>query len=150
MTSFTSLPRDILFTLLAKQTDLKSIVSYAMTCKATYDIFLESNIIRKFAFPNSTAREACCSQNLVMMTQQRNTHLCIVCVFCHEIIPVHLSAIMVSHRCKMDLYPFAKFTNQHNVLYNNNTGHLCVPEPCSDLTLSIDNVPRPNVFPYQL
>lgn len=143
-----SLPDDILERLIIMQTDARTTSSLACVNRLFRD--LTGNVIRKISLPNQTSTKAVCTENFQYLTKECNKkeNLCTVCWFCTAIIPVHLEAILVTHRCSEKTYEFVMATNRHNVLWNHTTQHLTQPSPCDNLTLCMQNVPRPKCAPY--
>ena len=84
------LPCDILMDIFRRQTDMKSIVSFAMSSKHIHDVLKRSRLFRLLHLPNTGAKQAVNPENQqVVRSLQADEHLCTVCWMCMTIFMAH-------------------------------------------------------------
>jgi hypothetical protein len=155
------LPDHLLYNILIKMTDVRSVANLAMTNRACREAVARIRVIQRVVLPQRKITMHPDNAHFVSEKKQKGFHFCLFCWFCGSMIPVTLGARVIFHACDKvpRLFPdcpnppYVKFPMWTNcgraVLYRGpDTEHFVQPLPCSDEWLKTYKIPRPNVYPY--
>ena len=152
------LPDDVVRCVFGRMTDARTMASLAATCRRMRAIFDGGGrpFVRRFEFPVENDARAACPENVAALEAALRLHpccsLCACCYFCKALLPVHLAAVIVLHRCtRWSGSSWVLPTCKGAVLFaDRDTSHLEQPRPveCRLAWLDRTRGVRPAVPPY--
>jgi hypothetical protein len=144
------LPIEIVFNILGRLTDTRSIAYFAMASSSCRMAVARADLIRRMTMPVLDHRQVMHPSNVLhaKLATPKGFNHCMQCDLCKCLIPVPYEAVVINHKCINCSHQFPMWTNMRCVLYRGHTQHLPQPVPCSAERLDMYNVPQPTVYPY--